>query len=160
MVVMEKHDSIRIRASAAIVRDGKLLIVKLKGTNGARCTLPGGGVKPGEPVHEALRREVHEETQAEVQVGRLLLVSEYVPDRDRGELGPHPEIDLIFACQLNGGSEPHMPDSPDPGQLDVCWVPLSDLNPGLDPPLTPKVGEKLLHFLEIGDNDDPFCLSV
>jgi hypothetical protein len=93
-------------------------------------------------------------------VGRLLLVSEYVPARDGNELGPHPEIDLIFACEISPGAEPQMPDRPDHGQLDTVWVPLEGLNPDLDPPLMPKVGEKLLRFLTEPAGDDPFGQSV
>jgi ADP-ribose pyrophosphatase YjhB (NUDIX family) len=157
---MGDGESIRIRASAAIVRHGKLLVVKARDERGDRSTLPGGAVKPGEPVHDALRREVREETRAEIQVGRLLLVSEFVPSRDGNEMGPHPEIDLIFACELAPGTEPHMPDDPDPGQLDTLWVPLEDLNPDLDPPLRPSVGIKLLRALKGAAADDPFCISV
>lgn len=158
---MEQSEAIRIRASAVIVRGDEMLVVTTRGDKGEYSSLPGGGVKPGEPVYQALRREVREETEAEIEVGRLLLVSEYVPSRDGAWMGPHPEIDLVFACELRQGSEPRLPADPDPGQRAVRWVPVKDLNPGIDPPLRPQIGEKLLACLRDAQTGvDPFGTSV
>lgn len=56
---------IRIRASAAIVRDGRILLIECDDpTLGLHYNLPGGGVEPGEAMHDAVRREVWEETTA------------------------------------------------------------------------------------------------
>ncbi|MFS3136480.1 NUDIX hydrolase [Gluconacetobacter sacchari] len=45
--------------SAAIVRDGALLVVRKRGTGS--FMLPGGKAEPGESEAETLRRELHEE---------------------------------------------------------------------------------------------------
>ena len=52
-----------LAVSAAIIRDGKVLIVR-RARAPARgvFTLPGGGVEAGETLHEAVIREVLEET--------------------------------------------------------------------------------------------------
>ena len=57
-----------LAVSAAIIRDGKVLIVR-RARPPARglYTLPGGGVEAGETLHEAVVREVREETGLEVE---------------------------------------------------------------------------------------------
>jgi glycosyltransferase involved in cell wall biosynthesis/8-oxo-dGTP pyrophosphatase MutT (NUDIX family) len=47
------------KVGAAIIRDGKLLLVRKFGT--AQLIMPGGGVERGEDVEHALRRELEEE---------------------------------------------------------------------------------------------------
>jgi 8-oxo-dGTP diphosphatase len=62
----------RKRAAAVIIRDGRLLMVRQRGTgpsgrhDGQECwTLPGGGIQPGETPEQAVMREVAEETGLE-----------------------------------------------------------------------------------------------
>lgn len=73
----------RVAVRAIIVKDGKLLCVKLKdyggdgaGSRGAWCTI-GGGVPPGEALLPALKREVVEETGVEPSIGSLLYVQQF-----------------------------------------------------------------------------------
>src|SRR5260370_23544426 len=57
-----------LAVSAAIIRDGKVLIVRRARPPAAGLyTLPGGGVEVGETLFEAGRREVREETALEGQ---------------------------------------------------------------------------------------------
>ena len=58
-----------------VVSDGRLLAVTSRGA-GKLC-FPGGGVELGEPIEEALRREVREETGIEVEVGPFLHFKEH-----------------------------------------------------------------------------------
>ena len=60
---------IKLNANAIVTnKEGKFLLIKLKGGNfaGALC-IPGGGVHPGELSHEAARREVLEETGIDIE---------------------------------------------------------------------------------------------
>jgi ADP-ribose pyrophosphatase YjhB (NUDIX family) len=52
-----------LAVSAAIIRDGKVLIVRrARPPAHGVFTLPGGGVEAGETLHDAVIREVREET--------------------------------------------------------------------------------------------------
>ena len=52
-----------VAASAAIVRDGKVLVVRrARAPANGVFSLPGGVVESGETLHEAVAREVREET--------------------------------------------------------------------------------------------------
>lgn len=61
-------------------KDGELLIVanhrRIAGRDAITWDLPGGGVEPGETLHEALVREMREEVTLDVEVQDLLFVSE------------------------------------------------------------------------------------
>src|SRR6266849_6680586 len=57
-----------LAVSAAIIRDGKVLIVRrARPPAGGLYTLPGGVVEVGETLVEAVVREVHEETALAVE---------------------------------------------------------------------------------------------
>ena len=60
-----------LAASAAVIRDGRVLIVRRGGTFGRGIyTLPGGVVEAGETLTDAVIREVQEETAGCDRAGR------------------------------------------------------------------------------------------
>jgi 8-oxo-dGTP diphosphatase len=75
----------QLAVSAAIFRDGKVLLVRrarlpAKGL----YSLPGGRVEFGETLHEALHREVDEETALKVEIIGLAGWREVVPGTSGG----------------------------------------------------------------------------
>jgi 8-oxo-dGTP diphosphatase len=56
-----------LAASAAVFRDGRVLIAK-RANQPQLWSLPGGRVEPGESLADAARREVREETGVEAEI--------------------------------------------------------------------------------------------
>lgn len=88
-------------AAGGRVRDaaGRLALVRNDWTDG--WFLPGGEVEVGEPLTEALRREIREETGLRARIGDPLLVVDqtYVPT-DGSE--PFSGEYVVFAATANG----------------------------------------------------------
>jgi 8-oxo-dGTP diphosphatase len=70
----------QIAVSAAIFRDGKILLVR-RARSPAKgfYSLPGGRVEFGETLHAALHREVDEETSLKIEIADLAGWREVVP---------------------------------------------------------------------------------
>lgn len=144
--------AIRVSAAAAIVREGALLLVEFDEAGvGIHYNLPGGGHEAGESLRETARRETREETCAEIEVGRLLLVAEYEPVRAGERYGAEHKLIVVFAGTLLPGSAPRMPPHPDPLQIGVRWVPLNHLDQVL---LLPAFGRELVAAMEHPDAPD------
>jgi len=75
----------QLAVSAAIFRDGKLLLVR-RARSPAKgfYSLPGGRVEFGETLHAALHREVDEETALKIEIVGLAGWREVVPGTSGG----------------------------------------------------------------------------
>jgi len=146
---MAEPQAIRVSVKAVIVRDNQILLIGYDLSDGAgfHYNLPGGGVKLGEGLHEALTREVREEASTEVDVGPLLFVTEYVPAHLENKYGLIQSLQLFFHCTLHLGSSPEQPGSPVDDQAGVYWLPLSELHSA---PLLPNIGKQLQETLSGG----------
>jgi ADP-ribose pyrophosphatase YjhB (NUDIX family) len=92
-----------LAVSAAIFRDGKVLIVR-RGRAPAKgvYTLPGGGVELGETLQEAVIREVREETALEIEPVELVGFRQAIARDAAGRVERHFVI-LPFAARYLGG---------------------------------------------------------
>jgi 8-oxo-dGTP diphosphatase len=108
----------QLAVSAAIFRDGKILLVR-RARSPAKgfYSLPGGRVEFGETLHTALHREVDEETRLKIEIVGLAGWREVVP----GTGGGHYLI-MSFAARWTGG-EPVLNDELD----DFRWLALDSL---------------------------------
>jgi ADP-ribose pyrophosphatase YjhB (NUDIX family) len=92
--------SIRVRG-VIVDDDGRVLMDRTHHSDrDAFYWFPGGGMEPGETSDECLRRELMEEAAVEIEVGRLLYVSEnlFVESGDYRH-----EIILYFLARIAGG---------------------------------------------------------
>lgn len=94
----------RIRVSAILRWRDRLLLCRHEKAGKAVWLLPGGGVKPGESLLEALERELHEEVGVEPPSfeGPVALVDSIAPDRS---IRAKHVVHVIFAGDLDGSLE-------------------------------------------------------
>lgn len=90
----------QLAVSAAIFRDGKILLVR-RARSPAKgfYSLPGGRVEFGETLHAALHREVDEETALRIEIVDLAGWREVVP----GTTGGGHYLIMSFAARWTAG---------------------------------------------------------
>jgi 8-oxo-dGTP diphosphatase len=90
----------QLAVSAAIFRDGKILLVR-RARSPAKgfYSLPGGRVEFGETLHAALHREVGEETALKIEIIDLAAWREILP----GTSGGGHYLIMSFAARWRGG---------------------------------------------------------
>lgn len=92
-----------LAVSAAVIRDGRVLIVRRGGTFGKGFyTLPGGVVEAGETLIQAAVREVREETQVAIEPVALAGYRELILHDEEGKTSRHFVI-LCFAARWVAG---------------------------------------------------------
>jgi len=121
---------IRNSAKALIVQDGRLLALEMRDAEGEYFILPGGGQEPGETLSDAVRRECREELDADVLVGDLRLIREFI-GRNHDEFADRDAdfhaIEFMFACALAPGATLRLGAIPDERQVGVAWLPLGEI---------------------------------
>ncbi len=114
MVLPVQPSHPQLAVSAAIFRDGKVLLVRrAKSPARGLYSLPGGRVEFGETLHTALHREVDEETALKIEIAGLAGWREVVP----GAVGGGHYLIMSFAARWASG-EPVLNDEHD----DFRWL--------------------------------------
>jgi 8-oxo-dGTP diphosphatase len=93
----------RIRVSAILRRENRVLLIRHEKPGREYWLLPGGGVNAGESLVDALRREIAEEIGIETDVafeGPVAIADSIAPP---GAPAKH-VVHIIFAAQLGGRS--------------------------------------------------------
>jgi 8-oxo-dGTP diphosphatase len=135
--------------AVALRDDGILLVRRGRGPGAGEWSIPGGRVEFGEELHEALVREVAEETGIEVVVERFLGWVERLGDDPE----PHHFVILDFLVSvLDPGQSPVAGDD----AAEAAWVGLGELD-GM------RLVDGLYDFLvdhEIIDAAEPIDLGI
>lgn len=130
------HETFRLQrpAAYALARRGDAVLltrISATGYHTGSWTLPGGGIDHGESPHEAVAREVREETGLEVEVGNLLGVHDvrFSGTAPNGRFEDFHGIHLLFAAAVAADAEPRVVEQG--GTTDaVAWVPVDDVAAG------------------------------
>jgi len=105
-----------IVSAGLIIEEGKFLVTQRKedSSHALLWEFPGGKVKEGEEPREALRRELKEELDIEVEVGTIFeVVYHHYPE--------YPVLLLVYHCRIDRGM-------PKPiGCHDLRWINLNEL---------------------------------
>ena len=110
----------RIRVAALIVSDGQVVLTRHLKDGRRYHLLPGGGVRYGETLHDALVREVAEETGLAIELDRPVLISDTIDPA-----GHRHAVNLVFLAHEVGGA---ITDTPDDSRVEaVDLVDISSL---------------------------------
>lgn len=115
------RDLPRPAVSGVVLQGQEVLLVRRKAPPYVgQWSLPGGAVEVGETMHEAVVREVREETGLEVQPVTLVGAYDSIVEED-GEVRFHYVL-VDFLCRLVGGAL-----RPGTDASAAEWVPLANL---------------------------------
>lgn len=131
--------SIRNSAKALIIRDGKMLAIRLREGDEEWYIMPGGGQDAEELLPEAAAREAAEEAGLRVEPKELVFVIEGM----HGE--PSHRVDLVFLCEYLGEIENARLHG-DTNQTGYDWLDIATLNTA---PLYPsKLRRQIMNLYE------------
>jgi len=92
----------QLAVSAVIFRDGRLLVVRRANAPGRGLySVPGGRVEHGETLHQAVMREVREETSLAIEIVGFAGWREVLPDPAKGRSGHY--LVISFAARWRSG---------------------------------------------------------
>jgi 8-oxo-dGTP diphosphatase len=126
-----------IVTAALIIEQGKTLVTQRKkdSSHGLLWEFPGGKVKEGEEPRDALRRELKEELDVEVEVGMIFDAIFY-------SYPEYPILLLVYRCRIEKGSLKPI------GCHDLRWVNLRELEKLAMPPADDPIRKHLGSFGE------------
>ena len=112
--------TVRTSAKALVIKDGKMLAIKVHDSDGDFCIMPGGGQNAGELLSAAVEREVAEETGIKVKAKDTVFIIE----GSEGE--PFHRVDIVFNCEYIGEIEAERHN--DNNQVGIEWLSIENLN--------------------------------
>jgi 8-oxo-dGTP diphosphatase len=141
----------RLGAYAVVIDGTRILLTRISpaGYPAGTWTLPGGGVDHGESPHDAVVRELYEETGLRALSSRLVDVHDvHVVAPGRGDrFEDYHGVHLLYAVEVDPQVAPHVVELD--GTTDVArWVEIADVGPQVGPvlPMVEHALARLDHF--------------
>lgn len=119
-----------VSVAAAIFDEARQQVLLIQRRDNERWEPPGGVLELGESIEDGLRREVREETGAEVHVGPLTGVYKNLP---RGIVA------LVFRCELTSAPAPETAEA-----AQVAWLPLGQALDRMTPAYSVRISDALV----------------
>lgn len=137
-------DKIRFRNSVygIITHEEKILLVRTQTTG--LYAFPGGGIQLGEPIKDALLREIHEETGINVSITRFFYFTEDFFYFDPQDIGFHSFL-FFYLCTPLTTELVADEDVIDFYAEKPRWLPIKNLDPG---EFLPGIREALSLYLK------------
>ena len=135
--------AIRVSVKAVIIKDGKLLAMHHRGSDGEYYLLPGGGQQNSESLISAVQRECLEEAGIQISVGDVIFIRDYI-EKNHEFAGQKPgfhQVEIMFQCEILDPTGMGKGERMDIRQIGVAWLPLDELD---QYPLYPKILKKEL----------------
>lgn len=141
---MTPFTTVKIRTAAAVTNRTDVALIRRVRNGATQHTLPGGNVEPGEPLLDALRRELDEELQLKLAADVtpvLLGVQDQMVSRP-GPTPPPRKLHLIFHVPITDRQRASLAtvEHDDLTDGDIRWLPTADT---ADLHLFPAVGTLL-----------------
>lgn len=92
------NKTVRVRVAGILIQDGALLLVAHRKKGEIYWLLPGGGVRYGESLVQALEREFREELGIRVSVERFACMSDAIEPHGRRHI-----LNIAFHCSYRDG---------------------------------------------------------
>ncbi len=149
----EAHRTQRLGAYAVVFDAERMLLTRISpvGYPTGSWTLPGGGVEHGESPHDAVRRELYEETGLVATAVRLVDVHDvHVIDVGRDDqYEDYHGVHLLYAVAVDVTTPVMVIDAG--GSTDLAqWVPIEQVR-GAHVPVLPMVTHALEHRTRFED---------
>lgn len=120
---------IRNSVKAIIIRENRILFTKNLDKNGYFYLLPGGEQEKFETMSEAVIRKCREEISAEIEVGDIRLIREYIGKNHEfydADFELH-QIEYMFVCCLKENSKAKNGSLPGNKQVGIEWIKIDEL---------------------------------
>lgn len=118
---------VRNSVKAIIIENNKLLCTRKSDSDGYYYILPGGGQEKNETFVDTVKRECMEELGAEISVGKLLFIREYIgKNHEFGAIDNNHQVEYMFECTLISSPDKSKANHIDDGQNGIEWIEIDE----------------------------------